>query len=209
MPVRQVPKARLLSFAAALCCSATAMAQSTGPQVVEITAQKRSENIRDVPLPVTAISGAALEERLKQGTLPEWDPTIYSGMSYVGNVQSGLFYPPNWWLHWINHRRTGMRFFTIEILLVFHYWLAFFFAWRWLRRHTRGDLPALLGAALYGFSGYGIAEAQHQVADDDPGHPEGEAEATGDLGRGLGGGEQVEDLAADIVRDPVPDTIWS
>src|SRR6478735_4691233 len=35
-----------------------------------------------------------------------------------------------------------------------------------------------------------------QVADDDTGHTEGQAEASRDLGRGLGGGEQVQDLPA-------------
>lgn len=98
---------------------------------------------------------------LRQGRIPEWDPTIYSGLSYVGNIQSGLFYPPNWLVFYINKHRTGLRFYTIEALEVLHYWIAFFFAWRWLRRHTRGELPALLGASCFGLAGYLIAEAQH------------------------------------------------
>ncbi|MBL8232936.1 MAG: YfhO family protein [Bryobacterales bacterium] len=100
-------------------------------------------------------------KQLRQGNLPEWDPTIYSGISYVGNIQAGLFYPPNWLVFYINKHRTGLRFYTIEALEILHYWIAFFLAWRWLRRHTRGDLPALLGAASFGLTGYIVAEAQH------------------------------------------------
>src|SRR5258708_23610075 len=33
---------------------------------------------------------------LKAGHIPEWDPTIYCGMSFVGNPQAALFYPPMW-----------------------------------------------------------------------------------------------------------------
>jgi hypothetical protein len=98
---------------------------------------------------------------LRQGRIPEWDPTIYSGLSYVGNIQAGLFYPPNWLVFYINKHRTGLRFYTIEALEILHYWIAFFLAWRWLGRHTRGDLPALLGAASFALTGYIIAEAQH------------------------------------------------
>ncbi|MBI4889787.1 MAG: hypothetical protein HY821_04120 [Acidobacteria bacterium] len=98
---------------------------------------------------------------LRQHRLPEWDPTIYSGMSYVGNIQTGLFYPPNWLLYVANHKRSGLKFRTLEMLEILHYWLAFVLAWRWLRRHTRGDLPALLGAALFAVSGYAMAESQH------------------------------------------------
>lgn len=98
---------------------------------------------------------------LRQGRVPEWDPSIYCGLSYVGNVQAGLFYPPNWLLFYANRKHTGLRFTTVEMLEIFHYWLAFVLAWRWLRRHTRGDLPAILGAAVFGFSGYIMAESQH------------------------------------------------
>src|SRR4030042_5598707 len=33
---------------------------------------------------------------LSSGHIPEWDPTIYCGLSLVGSVQAALFYPPNW-----------------------------------------------------------------------------------------------------------------
>lgn len=60
----------LLSLAVALIYAPQALAQSAPreeTQVVEITAQKRLQKIKDVPLSVTAISGQALEDRGIEG----------------------------------------------------------------------------------------------------------------------------------------------
>ena len=59
------PAFKMLPLALALVYAQQTMAQQAAAdtQVVEVTAQKRSEKIKDVPLSITAISGAALEER--------------------------------------------------------------------------------------------------------------------------------------------------
>ena len=58
---------KLLPLALAMVYAQQSLAQtpaaSGDTQVVEVTAQKRTEKIKDVPLAITAISGAALEER--------------------------------------------------------------------------------------------------------------------------------------------------
>ena len=61
------PSFKLLPLALAMVYAQQSLAQTPAPaadaQVVEVTAQKRKEKIQDVPLSITAISGAALEER--------------------------------------------------------------------------------------------------------------------------------------------------
>ena len=61
------PAFKLLPLALAMVYAQQSLAQTPAPasdaQVVEVTAQKRKEKIQDVPLAITAISGAALEER--------------------------------------------------------------------------------------------------------------------------------------------------
>lgn len=72
---QRVPQLRLMSVAIAMMYAPHAMAQAQAAdqrakdeaQVVEITAQKRTQRIQDVPLSVTAISGAALEDRGIEG----------------------------------------------------------------------------------------------------------------------------------------------
>ncbi len=98
---------------------------------------------------------------VREGRLPEWDPSIYSGLGFAGNIQAGLFYPPNWVLFAANSGRTGLRFLSIEALAIAHFWLAFYLAWLWLRGHSGHHLPPLLGAAVFAFSGYAVSEVQH------------------------------------------------
>ena len=58
---------------------------------------------------------------LRQGRLPECDPTMYCGISFVGNVQAALFYPPNWILFAANLGRRRLSFQSLEILVMAQY----------------------------------------------------------------------------------------
>jgi len=35
-------------------------------------------------------------QAIHQGRFPLWDPTVYTGMSFLANPQTELFYPPAW-----------------------------------------------------------------------------------------------------------------
>jgi hypothetical protein len=98
---------------------------------------------------------------LRQGELPEWDASIYCGISYAGNAQAGLFYPPNWLVYFANRMHRGIRFWTIEALAFLHVWVAWFCAWLWLRHRARSDLAAALGASVVAYGGWMVSEMQH------------------------------------------------
>lgn len=97
----------------------------------------------------------------RAGRIPLWDPFIYSGISFAGNIQAGVFYPPNWLLALMNPGRSGVRFVTIEILAFLHVWLTFLFAYLWLRERTGHPLPAAMGGAVAGYSGYMLSQMVH------------------------------------------------
>ncbi|MBC8166325.1 MAG: hypothetical protein H7Y20_10685, partial [Bryobacteraceae bacterium] len=98
---------------------------------------------------------------IRAGRLPEWDPTIYSGMPFAGNIQAAVFYPPNWILHLAHLGYDGIRFLSIEILAIFHVWLAFFFGYLWLRERSRHWIPAVLGGSVIAFGGYLLSQMNH------------------------------------------------
>ncbi len=52
-----------VALAAATVATGAAYAQSSGIEVVTVTAEKRSENIQNVPIAITAFTGAALESK--------------------------------------------------------------------------------------------------------------------------------------------------
>jgi len=60
-------------------------------------------------------------QNLRQGVIPLWNPHLYSGAPFVGDIQSGLFYPINL-LAFLLARRLNYR--MMEWLSIFHFWWA-------------------------------------------------------------------------------------
>jgi hypothetical protein len=100
-------------------------------------------------------------QRLRQGHFPFWDPTIYCGMSFVGNIQAALFYPPTWIMFLFNWGRERLSYQSLEDLLIVHVWLGFFLCYLWLRGKRLAELPCVLGAGVFAFSGYMGTQLQH------------------------------------------------
>src|SRR5215471_11457426 len=38
-------------------------------------------------------------QSLKEGHLPLWDPSIYCGIPFAGNIQAAALYPPTWLMY--------------------------------------------------------------------------------------------------------------
>ena len=55
---------------------------------------------------------------VKHGELPLWNPHQFCGAPFVGNGQSGLFYPPHWLLAWFETGRA------MGLQNALHYYLA-------------------------------------------------------------------------------------
>jgi hypothetical protein len=98
---------------------------------------------------------------LKEGRLPEWDPYMYCGMSFVGNVQASMFYPPLWAAFVAGLGFQRLPYLAVEILVFAHVWLAWWFGYLWFRARGLRAEAALLGAAALAFSGYMMIHLQH------------------------------------------------
>ncbi|HEV8415889.1 MAG TPA: YfhO family protein [Bryobacteraceae bacterium] len=100
-------------------------------------------------------------QRLRQGHFPLWDPTIYCGMSFVGNIQAALFYPPTWIMFLFNWGRERLSYQSMEDLQIAHVWLGFFLCYLWLRGKRLAGLACVMGALVFAFSGYMCTQLQH------------------------------------------------
>ncbi|MBZ5632920.1 MAG: hypothetical protein LAO55_07295 [Acidobacteriia bacterium] len=100
-------------------------------------------------------------QRLRQGHFPLWDTTIYCGMSFVGNIQAALLYPPTWLMFLFNLGRERLSYQSMQDLLLAHVWLGFLLCYLWLRGKRLGELPCVLGAGAFAFSGYMCEQLQH------------------------------------------------
>jgi hypothetical protein len=97
---------------------------------------------------------------LKEGRLPLWDATIYCGISFAGNIQAALFYPPNWLLYAATVRSAKLPFKAMEVFTFLHVWLAFLLSYIWLRGRA-GKMASALGGSVFAYSGFMLYQAVH------------------------------------------------
>lgn len=91
-------------------------------------------------------------QTLRQGVIPLWNPHLYSGLPFAADAQSGLFYPVNLAVFLLT---PNLTLHTLEYLAIFHFWLAGFGMYLFLRHgpylHLH-PLAALTGAIAFEFS---------------------------------------------------------
>jgi len=85
---------------------------------------------------------------LKRGIIPLWNPYLYGGAPFVGDIQSGLFYPVNLLVFLLVPELT---YPVMEFIAVLHFFLAGAFMYlclRYLERQVRMSRLAALGGAI-------------------------------------------------------------
>lgn len=85
--------------------------------------------------------------RLAAGQFPFWNPHVYSGTPYAANIQTGLFYPPNWL------RLVLPDVTALNVSVALHFFLAAWFAAIWAHARTRSMPASLLAGMAYACSG--------------------------------------------------------
>lgn len=101
-------------------------------------------------------------QSLKQGRFPEWDWSIYSGVSFVGNMQAALFYPPTWLLFLANAGREHVSYVSLETFVILHVWIGCLLCFYWLQSREMTTFASVAGAQVFAFSGYVCLQLQHQ-----------------------------------------------
>ena len=114
-------------------------------------------DLEDYHLPLADFAFRAV----RQFRLPQWDPTMYSGVSFLSNVQSAFFYPGTWLMFVFNWSQDHLSHEALQDLTLAHVPLAFTLCFFWLRGKVNTGMAAMLGAAAYAFSGYMCEQLQH------------------------------------------------
>ena len=96
-------------------------------------------------------------EQIQAGTIPLWNPYVFSGMPLAADVQTGLFYP----LNWILYLFVEINYGALEWMLIVHYWLASCFAYLFLRDIGVSRLSAIAGGVIFAFCGFMTAHLGH------------------------------------------------
>jgi hypothetical protein len=95
-----------------------------------------------------------ISRSLHEGVFPLWNPYLYGGAPFAADIQTGLFYP----VHLLTFLLTpDVTYRTVEMLAIFHIWLAGAFMYICLRGLLTGSaqlarVACLAGALAFMFS---------------------------------------------------------
>jgi len=81
-------------------------------------------------------------------------------MPFAANPQVALFYPGTWVLFAANWRRQHLSYWSFEVLVLLHIWIAWMLCFAWLRRRL-SPFASACGGAIFAFSGYMMMQLQH------------------------------------------------
>jgi hypothetical protein len=92
---------------------------------------------------------------IQQGIVPLWDPFRYGGNSFIGEMQTGLFYPLKLAMYLAPLDQNGLlseRAFNL--FFVFSHWLAALWMFLLARYLKLNYLPALVAGICFGLGGF-------------------------------------------------------
>ncbi len=89
---------------------------------------------------------------LKELRIPLWASYIFSGNSFLGDVETGIFYLPYWFL--ILFTKSKLSFYAFEWLLLFHLLFAGFFIFLSCRYLKMDFVYSLFSSCVFMFCGF-------------------------------------------------------
>ncbi len=95
-----------------------------------------------------------------EGHVPLWNPYVFSGYPFVGDIASAILYPFNIALSLFVHNGL-LKFKYVEYQGIFHIFLAGLFMYCLMRSFKLDRLPSCISAFVFMFSGFLIAHMGH------------------------------------------------
>ncbi len=96
---------------------------------------------------------------VQDGSIPLWNPTLFSGLPHWANYQAGILYPLNWILYLLARPFT---YAALERLVLAHYLIASLGTYALARSSLRlSPLPALVAGIVFPYSGFLVAHLGH------------------------------------------------
>ena len=90
-------------------------------------------------------------ETIKSGEIPLWNPYLASGVPFLANLQSSIFYPLSV-IYYVLPFQVGFKYF-----IILHYYLAGIFMFLLMRRWKYDTYSSLIAGVVFMFSGYMIS----------------------------------------------------
>ncbi len=99
-----------------------------------------------------------LGESIRSGSVPLWNPHIFSGMPFIADVQKGAFYPLG--VFYLIFKFTD----AYKLYLLIHYCILSFGLFKLLRTLGFGIMPSLIGTCSSAFGSFPLASSASPAA---------------------------------------------
>jgi len=101
-----------------------------------------------------------LATMLREGFLPLWTPYLYGGMPFIGEIQTGVFYPLNFILC-LFVIKGELWYIFAEMIMLFQFSLAGIFMYLFLKHVGFHSFSGIMGALVFMFNGFMIMRTGH------------------------------------------------
>jgi len=90
---------------------------------------------------------------LHKGYLPLWDANTFSGNTFTGGFETGIFYPPSIIFCYLFGSTKGIDVYYLDLLVAVHYLLALLGMYQLARMFRMPVIAAIVAALTYSFTG--------------------------------------------------------
>ncbi|MCX7837645.1 MAG: YfhO family protein [candidate division WOR-3 bacterium] len=94
-----------------------------------------------------------LKESIKNLKLPVWNPYVFSGMPFLNDIQSQVFYPLNYFFLFLNGL-DKLTYYQVELIVIFHIFLIFIFSFIFLKSLKIDEKISFIGGIILTFSSF-------------------------------------------------------
>ncbi|MEO0130466.1 MAG: YfhO family protein [candidate division WOR-3 bacterium] len=94
-----------------------------------------------------------LKESVKNFKLPVWNPYVFSGMPFLNDIQSQVFYPLNYFFLFLNGFKS-LTYYQVELIVIFHIFLLFIFSFIFLKSLKLDEKLSFIGSLILTFCSF-------------------------------------------------------
>jgi len=97
------------------------------------------------------------------GSIPFWNPYIFSGMPFLADLQTGFFYPFNRLLNFFVNSNGELSIWGLQFITIIHFFIAQLSFYFLIIYYKKSQLSAIVGSVSYAFSAIMVFHVIHPM----------------------------------------------
>lgn len=102
-----------------------------------------------------------LFRNLRRLHLPLWNPYMFAGMPFLADIQTQVFYPPNWLFAFLGNLNQSHVYWLVELKCILHLLLGAVGFYTFMRELRLSRYAGIIAGLTFGFSGFMVLHIIH------------------------------------------------